>query len=266
MVHRETSLKIPLHRLDRHVLFWQRLTNKSERYIWWPVYASTVRLVARTDEVSEDTIPTPRFARKSSAWNPPQIEEACPQNYMVDQERLQISGLHFDKFPALATFSCWKIRCNNRSMRLFQFTHGSNVMDQRSRNGRFSGQSWVIALNSRISFPEFWGAGCEDCVISARDHPELQLQEKVSLEEQKAHLQDRVLRGRQIAFMIHECFRATGVRDDVLDYAELFYITFRNDDVQEIDTRWEEILFSLSKFPSDDVLENLYKLRGAAWT
>ena len=30
-------------------------------------------------------------------------------NYGADQQRLQISDLHFDKFPNPATFSCWKI-------------------------------------------------------------------------------------------------------------------------------------------------------------
>ena len=32
------------------------------------------------------------------------------KNYGADQQRLQISDLHFDKFPAPATFACWKIR------------------------------------------------------------------------------------------------------------------------------------------------------------
>ena len=32
------------------------------------------------------------------------------KNYGVDQQRLQILDLHFDKFPTPATFACWKIR------------------------------------------------------------------------------------------------------------------------------------------------------------
>ena len=31
--------------------------------------------------------------------------------------------------------------------------------------------------------------------------------------------------------------------------------------VQEFDTSWDEVLLSVSKIPSDDVLETLYKLR-----
>ena len=84
---------------------------------------------------------------------------------------------------------------------------------------------------------------------------------KVSLEEQKAQKEDRFLRGRQIAFMIYDYFRVTGAHDTVLDYADLFSITLRNDNVQDFDTRWYEILLSMTKIPSDDVLESLYKLR-----
>ena len=32
------------------------------------------------------------------------------KNYGASQQRLQISDLHFDKFPSPATFACWKIR------------------------------------------------------------------------------------------------------------------------------------------------------------
>ena len=58
---------------------------------------------------------------------------------------------------------------------------------------------------------------------------------KVSLEEQKAQKEDRFLRGRQIAFMIYDNFRVTGAHDIVLDYADLFSVTLRTDNVQDKD-------------------------------
>ena len=61
--------------------------------------------------------------------------------------------------------------------------------------------------------------------------------------------------------MICDHFRIIGAHDTVLDYANLFTITLRNDDVQELDTRWDEVLRSMSKLPSDDFLESLCKLR-----
>ena len=72
--------------------------------------------------------------------------------------------------------------------------------------------------------------------------------------------EDRFLRGRQIAFMIYDYFRVTGAHDTVLDYADLFSVTHHDDNTQEFDTRWDEVLQSMSKIPSDDILESLYKL------
>ena len=79
--------------------------------------------------------------------------------------------------------------------------------------------------------------------------------EKVSLEEQKVQKEDQFLRGRQIAYTIYDYFQVTGVHDTVLDYADLFIVAIRNDDVQEFDTIWDEILLSMTKFPPDDIVE-----------
>ena len=57
------------------------------------------------------------------------------KNYGADQQRLQISDLHFDKFPTPATFACWKIRVQDRGMYLFTISYGSYAMDQRSGDG-----------------------------------------------------------------------------------------------------------------------------------
>ena len=61
--------------------------------------------------------------------------------------------------------------------------------------------------------------------------------------------------------MIYDNFRVTGAHDTVLDYADSFSVTLRDDNIQEFDTRWDEVLLSMSKFPSDDILESLCKLR-----
>ena len=77
----------------------------------------------------------------------------------------------------------------------------------------------------------------------------------------KAHKEDRFLRGRQIAYLIYEYFRVTGANDSVENYADLFTVVLRNDDIQEFDSKWDEILLSMTQIPSDDILESLYKLR-----
>ena len=61
--------------------------------------------------------------------------------------------------------------------------------------------------------------------------------------------------------MIYDYFRVTGANDSVDNYADLFTISPRNDDIQEFDSKWDGILLSMTKTPPDDILEGLYKLR-----
>ena len=68
-------------------------------------------------------------------------------------------------------------------------------------------------------------------------------------------------RGRQIAYLIYEYFRVNGANDSVENYADLFTVGLRNDDVQEFDSMWDGILLSMTKIPPDDILEGLDKLR-----
>ena len=47
------------------------------------------------------------------------------KNYGADQQRLQISDLHFDKFPTPATFACWKMRFKTEVCTCSQFPTGA---------------------------------------------------------------------------------------------------------------------------------------------
>ena len=71
---------------------------------------------------------------------------------------------------------------------------------------------------SAFSQQDGGGACCADCVNRLLG---------------SAQKEDRFLRGRQIAYMISDYFRVTVVHDTVLDYAGLFSVTLRNDDVQD---------------------------------
>ena len=57
------------------------------------------------------------------------------KNYGADQQRLQISDLHFDKFPTPATFCLLEDEVQDRGMYLFAISYGSYAMDQGSRVG-----------------------------------------------------------------------------------------------------------------------------------
>ena len=49
----------------------------------------------------------------------------------------------------------------------------------------------------------------------------------------------------------------TGAHDTVLDFADLLSVTLRDDNVQEFDTRWSEVLLSMTKNSIDEILENV---------
>ena len=85
----------------------------------------------------------------------------------------------------------------------------------------------------------------------------IHFRKRASVEEQRAQNFDRFLRGRQIARMIYEHFRATGAYDAVQGLSDLFNVRLQNDDVQDFDVRWDQALLSVREMPSDMILERL---------
>ena len=188
-------------------------------------------------------------------------EGGYPQNHMADQQKLWISELQFDKFLlTLTTFSCWKIRfktqvsyCSSSPSEAMLWTKEVEMVD--SLDDLKSPHS----IQGCTHFPNF---DMLDARIASALNKIIQnsyFKKKVSLEEQKAQKEDRFLRGRQIAYMIYDNFRVTGAHDTVLDYTDLFSINLGNDDVLEFDTRRDVILLSITKIPTDDILESLIR-------
>ena len=134
-------------------------------------------------------------------------------------------------------------------------------MDQGSGDCGFFGRIKILRSVSGKIFPNFEMLDAKIASALNKLIQNSQFKKKISLEELKAQKEDPFLRGRQIAFMMYDYFRVTGAHDTVLDYADLFSVSLRDDNIQEFDTRWDEVLLSMSNIPSDDILESLYKLR-----
>ena len=83
-----------------------------------------------------------------------------------------------------------------------------------------------------------------------------QFKRKFSMEEQKAQKENRFFRGRQIAYLIYESLEPTILSRIMQTYLQLFFemMIFRN----SIRNGTNSIM---TKIPSDDILEGLYKLR-----
>ena len=99
----------------------------------------------------------------------------------------------------------------------------------------------------RIRMPDFEVLDAKIASALNRIIHNTQFKRKVSLEKQKAQEEDRFLRGRQIAYLIYEYFRVTGANDSVENCADLFAIVLRNDDIQESDSKSDEILLSMTQ-------------------
>ena len=107
-------------------------------------------------------------------------------------------------------------------------------------------------------FSKLRDAGREDCLCSEQDHPEIPGQEESQKRGTESPKRGPVSERK---IMIYDYFRVLGAQDTVSDYTDFFSVTLRDDNIQEFDTRWDEVVLSASKIPSDDILESLYKLR-----
>ena len=154
-------------------------------------------------------------------------------------------GTTFQQIPCISYILMLEDKIRNPGKFLFRFSLGSNVMGHRSGDGPFSG---CFEKSSRsIEGKDFPNFEMQDARIASALNKIIQssqFKKKVSLEEQKAQKEDQFLRGRQIAYMIYDYFQVTGAHDTVLGYADLFSVSLRNDDVQDFDTKWDEILIS----------------------
>ena len=219
-----------------------------------PLHSSTVeKSEKRTEDQDQRCQPGPS-AKNSVIFS----GGDSPKNYGADQQRLQISDLHLDKFPTPATFACWKIRFKTEVCTCSQFL--TEAMHWIKEVEMVDSVDDLMSSSSTrgIQMPNFE-------VLDARIASALNkifhishIKRRVSLKEQKAQKEDRFLRGRQIAYLIYEYFPVTGANDSVENYADLFTVGLR---IQELDSKWDGILLSMTKFPPDDILEGLYKLR-----
>ena len=146
-----------------------------------PIHSSTV-------EKSENQTPVPdqRCQSGPSAKNSViPCEGDSSKNYGADQQRLQISDLHFDKFPTPATFACWKIRFKTEVCTRSQFP-----MEAMHWIKELEMVDSVDDLKSPLSVrgirvPDFEALDAKIASALNRIIHNTQFKRKVSLEEQK---------------------------------------------------------------------------------
>ena len=167
--------------------------------------------------------------------------------YGADQQRLQISDLHFDKFPAPATFVCWKIRFKTEVCTCSHFPTEAMLWIKEVEMVDSVDDLMSSSSIRGIQMPNFEVFDAKIASALNRIIHNSHFKRRISLEEQKAQKQDRFLPGRQIAYLIYEYFRVTGANDSVENYAGLFTTALRNDDIQEFDSKWDRFFLSMTK-------------------
>ena len=82
-----------------------------------PIHSSTMEKSEKQTPVQDQRCQSGPSAKSSVIPR----EGDSLKNYGADQQRLQISDLHFDTFPTPATFACWKIRFKTEVCTCSQF-------------------------------------------------------------------------------------------------------------------------------------------------
>ena len=126
------------------------------------------------------------------------------KNYGADQQRLQISELHYDTFTTPETFAYWKIWFKAEKYTCSQFP--TDAMQW------IKEVEWVDSVDDLRSSSSIRGISMPNFeVLDARIAWALnkiihtsQFKRRISLEAQKVQKQDRFLRDRQIAYFMYD--------------------------------------------------------------
>ena len=151
------------------------------------------------------------------------------KNYGEDQQRLQISDLHFDKFPTPATFVCWEIRFKTEVCSCSQFPTEAMQWINEVELVDLVDELRSLSSVRGIQMPDFEVLDTRITSALNKIIHYSQFKRRISLEEQKTQKQDRFFRDKQIAYLIYDNFRVTTSHDSVENYTDLFTIVLRND-------------------------------------
>ena len=170
----------------------QELNSTWKKTVEEPIHMSTAEKSGRPERHQDLRCQSGPSAKDSVIFSGGDYSK----NYGADQQRLQISDLHFDKFPAPATFACWKIMfktevctCSQFPTEAMQWIKEVELVDS------------VDELRSSssirgISMPNFEVLDARIASALNKIIHNSHFKRKISLEEQKAQKEDRFLRGR----------------------------------------------------------------------
>ena len=192
MVYRETFLQIQLRPLQHLTAGIESMEFRKRR---------TDSLINRWKREKQTPVHDQRCQSGQSAKNSVIFSGGdSSKNYGADQQRLQISDLHFDKFSTPATFACWKIRFKTEVRTCSQFPTEDKLWIKEVELVDSVDELRSSSSIRGISMPNFEVLDAKIASALNRIIHNSHFKGRISLEEQKAQKQDRFLRGRQIAY------------------------------------------------------------------
>ena len=169
----------------------------------------------------------------------------------LDDTRFPFSEVHLGKFPDSLEFQIWKVNFKTEVRSKSADPHLTmqwikEVETAKSIDELVTSRS----ILERTDFPDY---NMLDAIIASALkkllNTHVHFRKRVSVEEGRAQKYNRFLRGRQIAFMIHEHFRATRAYEAVQGRSDLFNVLLQNDDVQDFDVDGTKLCYKQAKFP-----------------
>ena len=161
------------------------------------------------------SIPLPHFQSEGGTLN--HTGGTHSHTGMIDYPRFPIAELHLGKFPDSTEFQSWKVNFKTevcpKTAYLHLTMHWIKEVEMAKSNDELKTSRSIVG---RTDFPDF--DMLHAMIASALKRlldKHIRFRKRVSVEEQRAQNFDRFLRGRQIAYMIYEHFRATGAYEAV---------------------------------------------------
>ena len=173
-------------------------------------------------ESTDTSIQSPHFQSRSGMLN--HTGGTYSHSGMMDYPSVPITEWNLGTFPDSLEFQSWKVNFRTEvclrtadpqiTMRWIKEVEIAESIDEHMTSRSFTGQ------------PNFPDVDMVDAMIASGLKKLIITQsnfwKRVSVEEQRVRNSDRSLRGRQIAYMLYEYFRATGAYEAVQGLSTLF--------------------------------------------
>ena len=219
------------------------------------------------EEPQNSSIPTPRFNQGLGTLNPLyNTGGTYSHNGMIDYPIYPISKMHFGKFPDSVECQNWKVNFKTEVCARSAFPHITmqwinKVEIAKSIHDLLTSQSMTRGRYfTDFEMPDAMIADAFKKVITS-----VHFRRRIGVEEQRAQQYDRFLRGRQIAYMIYEYFRATGAYEAVQGSSDLFSTRLQRKWHSRFRHKTGPSSLAASEIPSETVLEGLYKLQSTRY-